>query len=61
MDTQTPITLDALKRMLRISAAMLASGQAHLLPLVQRLEADYAHLRKSDPAAYAKELLQSLE
>lgn len=59
-ETSNSPPLAEVEMMLRITANLVAHGQHHLLPLLQRLERDHAEAQKQDPGAYAKQLLQRM-
>jgi len=49
-----------IKFMLRYTANAVRQNHHDLLPLLQWLEREYTMSRQSDPAAYARQLLESL-
>lgn len=55
------LTVEQIEMMLRITANAVAHGEAHLLPLLNRLEKDYAFAKNNDPATHAKQLLANLD
>ena len=55
-----PIGLPEIKLMLRVTANAVAQGETVYLPLLERLERDYALAQKNDPATYAQRLLETL-
>lgn len=54
------LSREDIKFMLRYTANAVRQNHHDLLPLLQWLEKEYAMSRQSDPAAYAHQLLESL-